>query len=31
VVGFVDEVLGRIPMAGVRERVLEAIEEKTGA
>lgn len=29
VLGFFDEVLGRLPMAGVRARVLEAIEEKT--
>jgi len=30
VLGFFDEVLGRIPMQGVRARVLEAIEERTG-
>ena len=30
VFGFFDEVLGRLPMAGVRERIREAIEEKIG-
>lgn len=30
VFGFFDEVLARMPMAGVRERVREAIEEKIG-
>jgi len=30
VLGFFEEVLGRIPMTGVRGRVLEAIEEKSG-
>ena len=30
VLGFFDEVIGRIPMAGVRTRVLEAIERKLG-
>ena len=29
VLGFFEEVLGRLPMAGVRARVLEAIEAKT--
>ena len=30
VFGFFDEVLGRLPMAGVRERIRGAIEEKIG-
>ena len=30
VFGFFDEVLGRLPMAGVRERIRRAIEEKIG-
>jgi Fe-S cluster assembly protein SufD len=30
VLGFFDEVLGRIPLDGVRERIRAAIEEKIG-